>query len=88
MKPNLKMKPEKLGSLSMAEKPENDREVETITLSDEDEPPIKAMKTIDPPKYTARKVNHLPVIQTSFGYFNIFCFLLENVILHSKITSN
>ena len=35
----------------MAEKPEKDREVETITLSDEDEPPIKAMKTIDPIKF-------------------------------------
>ena len=52
----------------MAEKPEKDREVETITLSDEDEPPIKAMKTIDPPKYTARKVNHLPVLDISISF--------------------
>merc|ERR1711860_100398 len=50
-----KMKPEKLGSISMAENPEKDIEVETITLSDEEEPPPKVMKTIDPPKQTARK---------------------------------
>ena len=42
----------------MAEKPEKDIEVETITLSDEEEPPPKVMKTIDPPKQTARKVHH------------------------------
>merc|ERR1711860_73863 len=50
-----KMKPEKLGSISMAENPEKDIEVETITLSDEEEPPPKVMKTIAPPKQTARK---------------------------------
>ena len=43
----------------MAENPEKDIEVETITLSDEEEPPPKVMKTIDPPKHTARKVNFL-----------------------------
>ena len=42
----------------MAENPEKDIEVETITLSDEEEPPPKVMKTIDPPKQTARKVHH------------------------------